>query len=880
MLTTENVDRSKLSDMMLDYVQNKDNYPNDIVLFRVGDFYEAYFQDALPLSQITGIRLTAKKIGTKSKKSINNKVECVEVEESVNVKELQNSKLLIPMAGVPWRNLMSYANKLIQAGRRVVVVEQLEDPKEVKNRNIKRGVVCILSTQDLSNDFIVEYLNNFLCVIYREKNTYSLCFSDISTGDIYVTYTDNLTGVLNEIYRYKPSEIVINSSDLPIFSDLIENKLKMRVMLTVEDSIYQIKNPIVQLQKAFNVKGIEDFDFCNLIELDSICSMLNYISYTQKIEINFNKLPVFYRNKSYLEIDMDSRLNLELTENVISRNSSDRRGTLLGVLDHCKTSMGSRLLKQWIDKPLQSKSKIESRLDCISELVLDETSLDDLRDSMVGILDISRILGRLKTNKSIPRDLVNLRDSLKLLPTIIKHLGSYNTKLLRNLRDNFSDFSDLVFLLDNALVDDPVSDIKEGIVIKAGYNHDLDTARDMESNTNKYLIEFEESEKLKTGIKNLKVCNKNGRCTIEVTKTNLDKVPNYYRVEKALKSSTRFVTDELDKLDKELVSAIERSKSIEIELYDELKSMVLLESSKLTVLCDVLSTLDVLCSLAKVSVTNNYTRPKINTDGYLNIVGGRHPVVERMGSEEFIENNLVMNLEDSCFLLITGPNMAGKSTYMRQNALIVILAHIGCFVPANEADICMIDKIFTRIGASDDISSGRSTYMVEMTEVKNILENATKNSLVLLDEVGRGTSTSDGLAIAQAISEYIYSKIGCKTLFATHYHELISLEKQLKGFKNYHLTVKKENGELIFLRKIERGGLSESYGIDVAQLAGIPESIVKRAWDILNVIESENPRVVDVKEDNSVVNLLKGIDKTTLTPISAYKILSDLIARI
>ena len=381
-------------------------------------------------------------------------------------------------------------------------------------------------------------------------------------------------------------------------------------------------------------------------------------------------------------------------------------------------------------------------------------------------------------------------------------------------------------------------------------------------------------------VNNLKVCNKNGRCTIEVTKTNLDKVPNYYRVEKALKSSTRFVTDELDKLDKELVSAIERSKSIEIELYDEIKSMVLLESSKLTVLCDVLSTLDVLCSLAKVSVTNNYTRPKINTDGYLNIVGGRHPVVERMGSEEFIENNLVMNLEDSCFLLITGPNMAGKSTYMRQNALIVILAHIGCFVPANEADICMIDKIFTRIGASDDISSGRSTYMVEMTEVKNILENATKNSLVLLDEVGRGTSTSDGLAIAQAISEYIYSKIGCKTLFATHYHELISLEKQLKGFKNYHLTVKKENGELIFLRKIERGGLSESYGIDVAQLAGIPESIIKRAWDILNVIESENPRVVDVKEDNPVVNLLKGIDKTTLTPISAYKILSDLIARV
>lgn len=877
MLTTKNVDRSKLSDMMLDYVKNKDNYPNDIVLFRVGDFYEAYFQDALPLSQITGIRLTAKKIGSKTKKNINGSNENIESEESVNVNDLQNSKILIPMAGVPWRNLMSYANKLIQAGRRVVVVEQLENPKEVKNRNIKRGVVCILSTQDLSNDFIVEYLNNFLCVIYREKNTYSLCFSDISTGDIYVTYTDNLTGVLNEIYRYKPSEIVINSSDLPIFSDLIENKLKMRVMLTVEDSIYQIKNPIVQLQKAFNVKGIEDFDFCNLIELDSICSMLNYISYTQKIEINFNKLPVFYRNKSYLEIDMDSRLNLELTENV-SNHSNDRRGTLFGVLDKCKTSMGSRLLKQWIDKPLQNKNKIELRLDSISELVLDKGSLEKLSNSMIGILDISRILGRLKTNKSIPRDLVNLRDSLRLLPNIVNNLNDYNSLLLKRLKDNFSDFSALVFLLDKALVDEPASDIKDGIVIRAGYNHDLDTARDMESNTNKYLIEFEESEKQKTGIKNLKVCNKNGRCTIEVTKTNLDKVPDYYRVEKALKSSTRYVTDELDKLDKELISAIERSKNIEIELYDELKSMILLEGSRLTTLCDVLSTLDVLCSLANVSLTNNYVCPNINSNGYLNIVGGRHPVVEQMSSDKFVENNLVMNLDDSCFLLVTGPNMAGKSTYMRQNALIVILAHIGCFVPAEKADICMIDKIFTRIGASDDISSGRSTYMVEMTEVKNILENATKNSLVLLDEVGRGTSTSDGLAIAQAISEYIYNNIGCKTLFATHYHELIALEKQLKGFRNYHLSVKKENGELIFLRKIEQGGLSESYGIDVAQLAGIPSSVIARAWDILNIIENQNSRIVEVKEEKNKIDMyLKTIDKSTLTPISAYKILNDIL---
>lgn len=878
MLTTKNVDRSKLSEMLLDYVKNKDNYPDDFVFFRVGDFFEAYFEDALPLSQVTGVRLTAKKIGSKNQKD---KIE--DEAENVNIEELKSSQLLIPMAGVPYHTLMSYSNQMINAGKRVVVVEQLEDPKKVKGRNVKRGVVCILSTQDLTGEFVAEYLNNYICILYKKENLYGLTFSDISTGEVFCTYTDNIQDVYNEISRYKPSEIVTTMECENYLKGTLESRLKLKVMLTIDDSVFESNQGFNSILSVFNISNIDDLKYNNSIELMSLLGLIQYIGNTQMVELKISKLPIFYRKENYLEIDSDSRIHLELTENVIDRT---RTNSLLSVLDKCKTCMGSRLLKQWIEKPLQSKSQIENRQMYVDDLVLNYKSLDSLRESLIGILDISRIMGKLKRGTSIPRDLLNLRESLRLVPSISRVLESLDKSRYQSMIDGLRNFDDFVYLLDRSLVDDPSSDIREGIVIKSGYNKELDISRDMERNANKYLREFEESEREKTGIKNLKVCNKNGRCLIEVTNTNLSKVPNYYKIEKSLKNSNRYSTEILDKLEKDLLSAMEHSKNIEIELYEEIKRTILMESSRIQYLCDVISTIDVYGSLAFVARENEYRRPSINNSGILNIINGKHPVLNKILKGDFVSNNTQMNLTDNKFLLLTGPNMAGKSTYMRQIALIVIMAHIGSYVPADLADICIIDKIFTRIGASDDIASGRSTYMVEMTEVRNILEGATKNSLVLLDEVGRGTSTLDGLAIAEAISKYICNNIGCKTLFATHYHELISLEDILEGFKNYHFKVEKNEKGLTFVRKLESGGLSESYGIDVAELAGLPKSIVEEAHTILSCLTTD----MGVKRDNyiknhndsnkEIIDYLKTLNSESLTPINSYKILLDVLERL
>ena len=878
MLTTKNADRSKLPPMKLQYAEIKDKYPNDIVMFRVGDFFEAYFEDALPVSTICGLRFTGQRIGNKNDKEEKQSNLYPDKEDKLTTEEVMNSKTIIPLAGVPHRALGGYAQQLIQAGYRVVVVEQLEDPKTVKNRLVKRDVVSILSSMNKEGEYLTEYLNNFICIVYKEQENFSVCFADITTSDVYTTTVSDMNGVLNEISRYKPSEILLNDEMSMLLGNDIENRLKIRIMQTIDNAMFVFENPIQKILSAFEINDISMIKYNSIGELKCLCALINYIEYTQKVSFDFGKLPTCYTSNNFMSIDMYSRMNLELTENISDKT---RKGTLLSVLDNCKTSMGSRMLKQWIDKPLQSRAKIVRRLDGVQELYQNEDMLNAIQESMFGILDIGRIMGRLRLNRSIPRDLVNLRDSLAKIPGIKKHLVQLDCPILVDLYNNMGTFEDLCFLLQNSLLEDPVSDIKDGLVLRAGYNKELDIARDMIENSNKYLFELEQSEREKTGIKNLKVVNKNGTCALEVSKAYYDKVPSYYKIEKALKASTRYTTEESEKLQRELYNAIERSKAIEIELYEELKSVVLQDYQNITALCEVLSTLDALCSLAKAAIQNGYKRPDINVNGFIHIKNGRHPVVEKVQGS-FVANDTMMDLVNNQFLLITGPNMAGKSTYMRQIALITLMAHIGSFVPADNANICVVDKIFTRIGASDDISSGRSTYMVEMTEVKNILDNATKFSLVLLDEVGRGTSTSDGLSIAQAVSEYIYNNIGCKTLFATHYHELIALEEQLKGLRNYHMSVNKENGSLEFVRKLEVGGLSESYGIDVAELAGLPNSVIERAWEILRVVDGDKKeklselKVVDNTND-SVIEKLKGLDKSDLSAVSAYRILCDLI---
>ena len=878
MLTTKNVDRTKLPPMKWQYAEIKDKYPNDIVMFRVGDFFEAYFEDALPVSTICGLRFTGQRIGNKEDKEEKQSNLYPDKEDKLTTEEVMNSKTIIPLAGVPHRALGGYAQQLIQAGYRVVVVEQMEDPKTVKGRLVKREVVSILSSMNKEDEYLTEYLNNFICIVYKEQENFSVCFADITTSDVYTTTVSDINGILNEISRYKPSEILLNDEMSMLLDSSLESRLKLKIMKTIDNSMFVFNNPIQKILTAFEINEITKIKYNSIGELKCLCALINYIEYTQKVSFDFGKLPICYTSDNFMSIDMYSRMNLELTENI---GDKTRKGTLLSVLDNCKTSMGSRMLKQWIDKPLQSKAKIERRLEGVQELYNNEDMLNAIQESMFGILDISRIMGRLRLNRSIPRDLVNLRDSLAKIPGIKKHLVQLDCPILVDLYNHMSTFEDLCFLLQNSLLEDPVSDIKDGLVLRQGYNKELDVARDMIENSNKYLFELEQSERDKTGIKNLKVVNKNGKCALEVSKVYYDKVPSYYKIEKALKASTRYTTDESEKLERELYSAIERSKAIEIELYEELKSVVLEDYQNITALCEVLSTLDALCSLAKAALTNGYKRPEINTNGVINIKNGRHPVVEKVQGE-FVPNDTVMDLVNNQFLLITGPNMAGKSTYMRQIALITLMAHIGSFVPAEKANISVVDKIFTRIGASDDISSGRSTYMVEMTEVKNILDNATRFSLVLLDEVGRGTSTSDGLSIAQAVSEYIYNNIGCKTLFATHYHELIALEEQLKGLRNYHMSVNKDNGTLEFVRKLEQGGLSESYGIDVAELAGLPQSVIDRAWGILKVVDGDKKEKltelsVSKTENNVVLDKLKGLDKSDLSAVSAYRILCELI---
>lgn len=873
MLSVKDVDKSLLPEMLLDYVTNKEMYMNDVVLFRVGDFYEAYFDDAVYLSSVAGITLTSKKVAGKQKTQ-------QELEDEKSLEGIKNSKLLVPMSGVPHRTLKIYAPKIIQSGKRVVVVEQLENPKDVKGRNIKRGVVAVMTAMDLNDDIY----NNFICIVYHDifSNNFSLCFADVYTGDIYLTTVDTIDNILNEIVRYKPHELLMTQEVSELLSPIIDNNPSLHMMKTVEDRAFELNNPVNQITKAFNINSIDSIKYNNPLELKCLSVLLNYVEYTHKSEITFGSLPVCYMCDSYMSIDMASRNNLELCENIVDKG---QKNTLYSVLNSCKTSMGSRELKQWIEKPLLNRASIMRRLRSVSELVSDEESLTEMRNSLIGIMDISRIIGRLKLNKAITKDFVNLRDSLLKMPQLKIYLSRFNSDMLKSLYYSMDDYNSLAYLLDSAFLDDPATDIKEGLVIKSGYNSKLDEARDMIDNSTQYISDFENKERIRTGIKNLKVVNRDGLCMIEVKSTYANKVPSDYRIEKSLKNDIRYMNDESEQLGKNLYSAIERSKSIEIELYEEIKSIVLDEAEKLTTLSHIIAEFDCLCSLAFVALKNNYTCPNINMEGILEIKGGRHPVVELLTESKFVDNDVYMDMSSDRFLLITGPNMAGKSTYMRQTALITIMSHIGSFVPANFANIPLTDKIFTRIGASDNISSGQSTYMVEMVEVKNILDNATSKSLVLLDEVGRGTSTVDGLSMAQSITEYIHNKIGCKTLFATHYHELIDLEKTLSGLKNYHLSVTEENNSIVFLRKIKPGGLSNSYGIDVAKLAGIPSEVITRAWEVYESLEHHSISVEEKKinqgnlfdKSDEVIDKLKAIKNKKLSPLDSYKYLIELL---
>lgn len=860
-LSVHTIDKNRLSSLMLEVCNYMLMYPNDIVLTRVGDFYEAYFDNAVEFVKLTGAVLTAKTIGK------------------------QEDKLSIPMAGVPYRSLNDYAMQLVSSNKRVVVVDQLEDPKTVKAGTlVKRGITRIITRSTVVEEgYIDESLNNYLCTIYKLDDNYGLCFGDVSTGDIYITSVSNKEQLITELGRYNPTELLMNEEVHLLLYGILEKSLKYDINITVNNTYYTLHDLYFKLQSVFKLEDLESLRYKNIEGLYSLYVFVSYVESTQCKSIYYGKLPVFYNSDNYLILDIDTRRNLELVGSLNNKNSY----SLLSVINKTKTPMGSRLLREWIEKPLVSKSEITKRLDSVDELLQKYSVCETIRENLSGIYDISRILGRMELNRSVPRDLVSLRESLKQLPKLKELLGQFENIYFKKLYTEFNSYEDLHYLLDKAILDNPNSDVKEGEVIKPGYNKKLDTAREDVFSSNSVLSNFEELEKEKTGIRNLKVVNVSGICSIEITKSNITKVPSYYIVEKAMKNCTRYRTAELKDLELRLLSALDYSKSLELDLYLEIQSIILNELSGLTQLSDIVSKLDVLSNLAYVANKNNYVKPLINDVGLIDIKNGRHPVIESaLPNDKFIGNDTYLDDSLNRFTLITGPNMAGKSTYMRQVALISILSHMGSYVPCDYANISILDKIFTRIGASDDISSGKSTYMVEMTEVCNILKNATFKSLVLLDEVGRGTSTSDGLAIAQSITEYIHDNIKSKTLFATHYHELIILEDYLDGLKNYHMSVSKETSsdDIVFLRKIERGGLSDSFGIDVAKLAGIPNEVISRARIILDSIDSKNLNITITNssnnDSNQLLNELLQIDISDLTPLSSYKYLSDLLARL
>ena len=861
-----NIDREKVTPMMAKYLQTKDEYKDCILFYRLGDFYEMFFDDAITASRELEITLTGKSCGLEDR---------------------------APMCGVPFHSANVYIAKLVEKGYKVAICEQTEDPKEAKGL-VRRDVIRIVTPGTIVEDGILdEKKNNYLAVVYFKDSRFGMAFSDISTGEVFSTCVSDFESVINEIARYSPSEIIADERAYDLFSDIIETRFHVR-MQKREAELFE---SYVKDEKLFNQFKKESLNDLGLSEdgpeTSAVFALVSYLEETQKGSVLYVDSLSVYSVDEYIDIDISTRRTLEITETM---REKQKKGSLLGVLDKTRTSMGARKLKQWLEKPLVNPVEINKRLYSVEELYNNVILRDDLREILNGIYDISRIVGRVSLYTVTPKDLVSLRASLLRLPELYESLKNTKSPILSALYKNRDEMADIAELLQRAIEDEPSVSIKDGGVIKKGYNAELDELKSAKTNGQVWLAEEEAKERERTGIKNLKIqYNKVFGYYIEVTKSNLSAVPEDYMRKQTLTNCERFITPKLKELEEVILGAEEKAIALETALFEELRKIIAQEIDRLKNVCEAISVTDVLYSFAEVAYKNNYAMPIMNTKGSINIVSGRHPVVEDMMKDKvFIPNDTCLNKDSDRILIITGPNMAGKSTYMRQVAVIALMAQVGSFVPAESAQLGVVDKIFTRVGASDDIAAGQSTFMLEMTEVANILKNATANSLVILDEIGRGTSTFDGLSIAWAVAEYMNDKkkIGAKTLFATHYHELSELEGQLDGVKNYRIAVKKHGDDITFLRKIVRGGADESYGIEVAALAGVPNKVIKRAKEILSDILSGNMTVGDTKtyskeqEDdqigfcdiaaNEIVEELKLIDATTYTPIEALNKLYEL----
>ena len=812
---------AEYSPMMQRYLETKKEYQDCILFYRLGDFYEMFFDDAITASRELELTLTGKDCGQEER---------------------------APMCGVPHHAVEIYISRLIAKGYKVAICEQLEDPKKAKGI-VKRGVIRVVTPGTLvDSNMLEERKNNYIMSIYKTGIYYGISICDISTGEFYsaeIKDNYNFPMLLDEIARYTPSELVVNSmmSDCKEEMDKIKERFENIYVTKFNDKFFTSELNNIDLR--FNIvdnNGRKKKDiFEKKLAVSSINALIEYIEETQKTSLDhINKITVYQISK-YMALDINARRNLEITEKMRDKS---KKGTLLWVLDKTSTSMGGRLLRRWLSDPLVDVKEINKRLDAVEELKNDIILRGDVIENLKKVYDIERLTGKMAYGNANARDMITLKNSLFKLPEVKKILANCKSDLLKELYENLDELQDIYSLIEKAIVDDPPMTITDGGIIKLGYDTEIDKIKTAQTEGKNWLIKLEADEKEKTGIKNLKVgFNKVFGYYLEVTKSNLNLVPERYIRKQTLTGAERYITEELKNLENQILGAEEKVVNLEYEAFTNIRQEIAKNVVRLQTTSEVVSTLDVLASFAEVAEDMNYCKPDVNNFGIIDIKNGRHPVIEKiLGTGSFVENDTHLDKDENRLAIITGPNMAGKSTYMRQVALITLMAQVGSFVPAEQATIGVVDKIFTRVGASDDLSMGQSTFMVEMMEVASILKEATPNSLVILDEIGRGTSTYDGLSIAWAVAEYIADKekCGAKTLFATHYHELTALEEKIEGVKNYSIAVKEKGEDIIFLRKIISGGTDESYGIHVAKLAGVPKEVTARANKILQSIERKN----------------------------------------
>lgn len=862
------------SPMMKQYFEVKEKYPNTIVFFRLGDFYEMFFNDAKTVSRELELTLTGRDCGQEER---------------------------APMCGVPFHSAETYIARLVAKGYKVAICEQMEDPALAKGI-VKRSVIRVITPGTvMESSMLDEAKNNYIASVYRYGENVGICFADISTGELdATTLSAKEMGeleqlVTDELSRYSPSEILINPDflDFKQTARFISEKLSASLEC-LDDSVFDQRVCADSVRTQFHTDILESTAVLEQREIVmSLGALLDYLKRTQITGLERMEDINIYTEAKTMRLDINTRRNLELVETM---RSKERRGSLLWVLDKTKTAMGKRLIRSWLEQPLLSPAKITLRQNAVEELFENRPLLDEITESLTGIFDIERIMTRVVYGSVNGKDMRSLWSALTRLPQLKQQAAQYEATMLRSIESELDALEDICDLIDRAIVEEPPHTIREGGIIREGFSPELDAIKNDMTNGKQLIAELEAHEREATGIPKLKVgYNRVFGYYIEVSNSFKDKTPEHYIRKQTLANGERYITQELKELESRILGASEKSVALESKLFEDVRKAIADQLTRIQETAKAIAQLDVLASFAVVSIKNDYTRPLISANGRLSMKNSRHPVVEVLlnGSAPFVPNDLEMDMNNNRVSIITGPNMAGKSTYMRQVAVIVIMAQIGCFVPASSAEIGIVDGIYTRVGASDDLAAGQSTFMVEMAEVADILKNATANSLLILDEIGRGTSTFDGMSIARAVIEYVHDKkqCGAKTLFATHYHELTELEDELPGVQNYSIAVKKRGDDITFLRRIVRGGADDSFGIEVAKLAGVPDKVVKRAKQVLQQLESggvtvskqrpqrneEEPiQFTMLTKDSEVIERLKSLDVNTLTPIESMNLLFEL----